>query len=65
VTVDGVPVGRVPIAMLKRSTGKHTIAFSSDDLGEHLSTSVDAKAGESLKIRAQFKKPDPSIAIRR
>jgi hypothetical protein len=65
VVFDGAAVGRTPIATLKRSAGKHTVTFSSDDLGENLSTSVDAKAGESLKIRAQFKKPDPSIAVRR
>lgn len=65
VVFDGVPVGRAPIATLKRSAGKHTVTFSSDDLGEHLSTSVDTAAGESLKIRAQFKKPEPSIVVRR
>jgi serine/threonine-protein kinase len=65
VTFDGSPVGFAPIAMLRRSAGKHTVTFMSADLDEHLSTSVDAQAGESLKIRAQFKKPDPSIAVRR
>jgi serine/threonine-protein kinase len=65
VTLDGAPVGYAPIALLKRSAGKHTVVFLSADLGERLSTSIDAKAGESLKVRAQFKKPDPSIAVRR
>jgi hypothetical protein len=65
VTFDGAPIGYAPIAVLKRSAGKHTVTFLSADLGEHLTTSIDAKAGESLKIRAQFKKPDPSIAVRR
>jgi hypothetical protein len=64
VTFDGAPVGRAPIT-LKRPAGKHTVTFLSADLGEHLTTSVDAKSGESLKIRAQFKKPDPSILVRR
>jgi eukaryotic-like serine/threonine-protein kinase len=65
VTFDGAPVGYAPIAVLKRPAGKHTVMFVSAELGEQLTTSIDAKAGESLKIRAQFKKPDPSIAVRR
>jgi hypothetical protein len=64
VSVDGVSVGRTPIASLKRASGKHTVTFVSTELGENLSRTVDLKAGETLRVVAQFTRADPTITVR-
>jgi hypothetical protein len=65
VLFDGSPIGLAPIATLRRPAGKHTVTFLSDELEERLSASVPATAGELVKVRALFKNPTPTIAIKR
>lgn len=65
VTVDGVSVGHTPIVNLRKAPGKHSVTFVSAELGERLSTSLDVQSGETLRVVAEFTRPDPAITVRR
>ncbi len=64
VVVDGASAGTTPIRSLKRPPGAHVIVFSSVELGERLTASVDAKPGQTVGVHAEFTRPTPMLRIR-
>jgi hypothetical protein len=64
VVVDGAAAGTTPIRSLRRPAGAHVIVFSSVELGERLTASVDAKPGQSVGVHAEFTRPTPMLRIR-
>jgi serine/threonine-protein kinase len=63
VTFDGSSVGLAPIGTLRRSAGTHTVTFVNDELEERVSAKVNARPGESIKMRATFTGTSPLIKL--
>lgn len=65
VSVDGVPRGSVPIAELAVEPGNHDIRFTFDATGESSGKRVAIRAGERVRIRADFTGASPTVQVQR
>jgi serine/threonine protein kinase len=62
-TIDGAAVGATPVRGVKRPAGRHVVAVVSVELGEHLSTTVDARPAATLAVHAEFTRPVPVLRV--
>ena len=63
VLVDGSPRGSVPIADLAIDPGEHDIRFTFDATGESAGKRIVVKAGERVRVRADFTGAAPQIVV--
>jgi serine/threonine-protein kinase len=65
VSVDGAPRGACPLRDLALDPGTHDILFTFDPTGERRGDRVELKAGEHVRMRADFAGAQPQIRIER
>jgi hypothetical protein len=63
VLVDGSPRGTLPIADLAIEPGEHDIRFTFDATGESAGKRLVVKAGERVRVRADFTGTTPQIIV--
>ncbi len=63
--VDGTARGPCPIADLTVEPGDHDVRFVFDATGESSGTRVTVKAGQHLKLRADFTGATPTVRVQR
>jgi len=64
VQVDGVAVGRTPLASLSLSPGVHAFVFVNELLGEKLEAKLSVDASERRRIHADFTSATPQVYLR-
>lgn len=65
VTVDGVSRGVVPLQGIALDPGTHDVRFTFPDTGEQRSERLVLKAGERVRIRADFTGATPTVHVQR
>jgi serine/threonine-protein kinase len=66
VAIDGIPRGSVPIADLAIEPGEHDIKFTFNATGETAEKKrILLKAGERIRVKAEFTGASPQIVIQR
>ncbi len=63
--VDGTAKGACPIADLTVEPGDHDVRFVFDATGESSGTRVNVKAGQHLRLRADFTGATPTVRVQR
>jgi cytoskeletal protein RodZ len=63
VLVDGVSRGTCPLADVAVEPGEHHVRFVFDVTGDKIDTPVSVKAGEHLKLRADFTGATPTVRV--
>jgi eukaryotic-like serine/threonine-protein kinase len=64
VAIDGASVGSTPVHGVRKPPGRHVLTVVSVELGERLTATIDAAAGQSVSVHAEFTRAAPTLHIR-